>query len=182
MATSDLISNAELVSTLTADSIVSVSTGVGQPQKNIKVSDLATVVAALLPTATFSLRGLMPTRSAIILTSFLGIGDNANAALKIKSDGGFSFLLALPVSQGITNLIYVASNMGNSAFVGWTKIFTSMTIRVGYDSSSNIYIQRQYRGAGFVNSEAVITPLSGVMISFEEVTDISNVTFVSASN
>ena len=49
MASSDLISNASLVSTLTGDAVVSVATGVGQPQKNIKLSDLATVVAGMLP-------------------------------------------------------------------------------------------------------------------------------------
>ena len=45
---SDLISNAELVSTLTSDAVVSVSTGVGQPQKNIKLGNLATVVSELM--------------------------------------------------------------------------------------------------------------------------------------
>ena len=55
MASSDLISNASLVSTLTGDAVVSVATGVGQPQKNIKLSDLASVVAGMLGVTDYSL-------------------------------------------------------------------------------------------------------------------------------
>lgn len=45
---SQLISEAELIEAINADSIISVSLGAGQPQKNVKLSTLASVVAELL--------------------------------------------------------------------------------------------------------------------------------------
>lgn len=51
---SQLISEAELIEAINADSIISVSLGAGQPQKNVKLSTLASVVAGLLPTAGFT--------------------------------------------------------------------------------------------------------------------------------
>ena len=51
---SQLISEAELIEAINADSIISVSLGAGQPQKNVKLSTLASVVAGLLPSAGFS--------------------------------------------------------------------------------------------------------------------------------
>lgn len=45
---SQLISEAELIEAINADSIISVSLGAGQPQKNVKLSTLASVVAGLL--------------------------------------------------------------------------------------------------------------------------------------
>ena len=45
---SQLISEAELIEAINADSIISVSLGAGQPQKNVKLSTLASVVAGLV--------------------------------------------------------------------------------------------------------------------------------------
>ena len=45
---SQLISEAELIEAINADSIISVSLGAGQPQKNVKLSTLASVVAGLI--------------------------------------------------------------------------------------------------------------------------------------
>ena len=56
---SQLISEAELIEAINADTLVSISLGAGQPQKNVKLSTLASVVAGLLPTATQSEQGAM---------------------------------------------------------------------------------------------------------------------------
>ena len=45
---SQLISEAELIEAINADSLVSMSLGEGQPQKNVKLSTLASVVAGLI--------------------------------------------------------------------------------------------------------------------------------------
>lgn len=57
---SQLISEAELIEAINADSIISVSLGAGQPQKNVKLSTLASVVAGLIGNASYSKTGLMP--------------------------------------------------------------------------------------------------------------------------
>ena len=51
---SQLISEAELIEAINADSIISVSLGAGQPQKNVKLSTLASVVAGLFPFVKFA--------------------------------------------------------------------------------------------------------------------------------
>ena len=45
---SQLISEAELIEAINADSIISVSLGAGQPQKNVTLSTLASVVAGVI--------------------------------------------------------------------------------------------------------------------------------------
>ena len=43
-----MLSEAEIIEAINSDSLISVSLGAGQPQKNVKMSTLATVVAGLL--------------------------------------------------------------------------------------------------------------------------------------
>ena len=57
---SQLISEAELLEAINEDTLVSISLGAGQPQKNVKLSTLASVVAELLPVASIYKKGLMP--------------------------------------------------------------------------------------------------------------------------
>ena len=57
---SQLISEAELIEAINADSLVSISLGAGQPQKNVKLSTLASVVAGIIGEANNSNTGLMP--------------------------------------------------------------------------------------------------------------------------
>lgn len=57
---SQLISEAELIEAINADILVSISLGAGQPQKNVKLSTLASVVAGLIPVASIYKKGLMP--------------------------------------------------------------------------------------------------------------------------
>ena len=45
---SQLISEAELIEEINADSLLSISLGAGQPQKNVKLSTLASVVAGII--------------------------------------------------------------------------------------------------------------------------------------
>ena len=45
---SKLMSEAEIIEAINSDSLVSVSLGAGQPQKNVKLSTLASVVAGLM--------------------------------------------------------------------------------------------------------------------------------------
>lgn len=45
---SKLMSEAEIIEAINSDSLVSVSLGAGQPQKNVKMSTLASVVAGLM--------------------------------------------------------------------------------------------------------------------------------------
>ena len=52
---SQLISEAELIEAINADTLVCISLGAGQPQKNVKLSTLASGVAGLLPTKGFRL-------------------------------------------------------------------------------------------------------------------------------
>ena len=49
-----MLSEAEIIEAINSDSLISVSLGAGQPQKNVKLSTLASVVAGLLPSAGFS--------------------------------------------------------------------------------------------------------------------------------
>lgn len=46
---SQMLSEAEIITAINADSLISVSLGAGQPQKNVKMSTLASVVAGLIP-------------------------------------------------------------------------------------------------------------------------------------
>ena len=57
---SELMSKAEIIEAINADSLVSVSLGAGQPQKNVKLSTLASVVAEIIGNATPSKSGLLP--------------------------------------------------------------------------------------------------------------------------
>ena len=45
---SQLMSEAEIIEAINADSLISVSLGAGQPQKNVKMSTLASVAAGLM--------------------------------------------------------------------------------------------------------------------------------------
>ena len=45
---SKLMSEAEIIEAINSDSLVSVSLGAGQPQKNVKMSTLASVVAGVM--------------------------------------------------------------------------------------------------------------------------------------
>ena len=57
---SKLMSEAEIIEAINSDSLVSVSLGAGQPQKNVKMSTLASVVAGLItPTWGFSIKGTL---------------------------------------------------------------------------------------------------------------------------
>ena len=42
-----MLSEAEIIEAINSDSLISVSLGAGQPQKNVKLSTLASVVAGL---------------------------------------------------------------------------------------------------------------------------------------
>ena len=57
---SQLMSEAEIIEAINADSLISVSLGVGQPQKNVKMSTLASVAAGLIGVASQDSKGLMP--------------------------------------------------------------------------------------------------------------------------
>ena len=57
---SQLMSEAEIIEAINADSLISVSLGAGQPQKNVKMSTLASVAAGLIGVATNDKNGLMP--------------------------------------------------------------------------------------------------------------------------
>ena len=46
---SQLMSEAEIIEAINANSLISVSLGAGQPQKNVKMSTLASVAAGLIP-------------------------------------------------------------------------------------------------------------------------------------
>ena len=57
---SQMLSEAEIIEAINRDSLISVSLGAGQPQKNVKMSTLASVAAGLIGEANLSHRGLMP--------------------------------------------------------------------------------------------------------------------------
>lgn len=56
---SKLMSEAEIIEAINADSLVSVSLGAGQPQKNVKMSTLASVVAGYIGTFSQSNKGTL---------------------------------------------------------------------------------------------------------------------------
>ena len=81
---SKMMSEAEIIEAINSDSLVSVSLGSGQPQKNVKLSTLASVVAGVIGTATNSKNGLMPSSQFLVrdtisadvqITSFTQIKD-----------------------------------------------------------------------------------------------------------
>lgn len=53
---SKMMSEAEIIEAINSDSLVSVSLGSGQPQKNVKLSTLASVVAGLIPTRKYGFK------------------------------------------------------------------------------------------------------------------------------
>ena len=55
-----MLSEAEIIEAINQDSLISVSLGAGQPQKNVKMSTLASVAAGLMPVASQYKNGLMP--------------------------------------------------------------------------------------------------------------------------
>ena len=59
MATSDLLSNAQQVTSVDGNSIIPVASAAGQPTRNVKLSTLASVVGGLIGTATITKDGLM---------------------------------------------------------------------------------------------------------------------------
>ena len=63
---SQMLSEAEIIEAINADSLVSVSMGAGQPQKNVKMSTLASVAAGLIGEATPERAGLMPRSMSIV--------------------------------------------------------------------------------------------------------------------
>lgn len=55
-----MLSEAEIIEAINSDSLISVSLGAGQPQKNVKMSTLATVAAGMIGIAGLDNNGLMP--------------------------------------------------------------------------------------------------------------------------
>ena len=90
---SKMMSEAEIIEAINADTLVSVSLGEGQPQKNVKLSTLASVVAGGIVRKTYQIpsRGMLNTG---IKTKCMLISINDSAAYTmgvhlIYSDGTF---------------------------------------------------------------------------------------------
>ena len=65
-----MLSEAEIIEAINSDSLISVSLGAGQPQKNVKMSTLATVAAGLMPVYTPNIvKGLATTLNSMTFTS-----------------------------------------------------------------------------------------------------------------
>lgn len=82
---SQLISEAELIEAINADSIISVSLGAGQPQKNVKLSTLASVVAGII--------GVKPSNKAYEYCEFI--------ASAIALEGVFTWSSGIAIIEGV---------------------------------------------------------------------------------
>lgn len=86
---SQLISKAELIEAINADSIISVSLGAGQPQKNVKLSTLASVVAGLIIRNDTASRSYGGSESTLKIIKLNGLGGSIRfEVLSKKTDTG----------------------------------------------------------------------------------------------
>ena len=121
---SELMSKAEIIEAINADSLVSVSLGAGQPQKNVKLSTLASVVAGLIGKASVSEEGIMPLGYAF------GTSTRTIAKDEVYEVGGVNglFLFQDIASYGHWHIMFKAKdtliNLSNKAF-GYLKLSVS---------------------------------------------------------
>ena len=121
---SQLISEAELIEAINADSIISVSLGAGQPQKNVKLSTLASVVAGIIGDASVSKKGLMPLGYAF------GTSTRTIAKDEVYEVGGVNglFLFQDIASYGHWHIMFKAKdtliNLSDKPF-GYLKLSVS---------------------------------------------------------
>ena len=95
---SKMMSEAEIIEAINADTLVSVSLGEGQPQKNVKLSTLASVVAGnILNKGTFSVGG----KQRVDITNHYNTSSGMRVALITLIQGNYSCLY-LVYSNGAT--------------------------------------------------------------------------------
>ena len=86
---SKMMSEAEIIEAINSDSLVSVSLGAGQPQKNVKLSTLASVVAGnILNKGTFSVGG----KQRVDITNHYNTSSGMRVALITLIQGNYSCL------------------------------------------------------------------------------------------
>ena len=115
---SQLISEAELIEAINADSIISVSLGAGQPQKNVKLSTLASVVAGLI-SFPYTNRGyIYDANSAVESGYYRGMGSSTNLP------ANYGVILVFATTPDIVLQLYFPSyNM--SAAASWRMLWQS---------------------------------------------------------
>ena len=121
---SKMMSEAEIIEAINADTLVSVSLGEGQPQKNVKLSTLASVVAGYLPYVT---------------NKYTNEKDFNN----IKSVGSYPFGVAL---SGFSNIPNVASLEGLLIVIKSTSSNNIIQIYIGIQDNS-CHLRTCYNGA-----------------------------------
>lgn len=121
---SKMMSEAEIIEAINSDSLVSVSLGSGKPQKNVKLSTLASVVAGLIGNASMSKGGIMPLGYAF------GTSTRTIAKDEVYEVGGINglFLFQDLASYAHWHIMFKAKgiliDLSNKAF-GYLKLSVS---------------------------------------------------------
>lgn len=145
---SQLISEAELIEAINADTLVSISLGAGQPQKNVKLSTLATVVAALIPNATDKDRGILSAEKNRLLPRRLLRNKTTSVWCKICNIASYEGLYASVIFEiaGGNNYVYnpslsylSISNHNGTPYIKKHTLFSNSAndVSFGYVKNSN---------------------------------------------
>ena len=150
-----MLSEAEIIEAINSDSLISVSLGAGQPQKNVKMSTLATVAAGLFPTVNYSDKGVAtPTMYSMASRKISG-NNSSRKWIKLCSVVRYEGYLSsglIEVSGGSNyvsppSLVYISFSNQSVGSVAKNTIHspgTELSCSFGYnysdDGTLNIYM------------------------------------------
>lgn len=175
---SQLISEAELIEAINADSLVSISLGAGQPQKNVKLSTLASVVAGLLPVVSNKGDGLAKATSAEVGVSSSIISSDKYYKVRLMPQyyyGVYLINCGNQVSLGnIQSYILTINNRGGnsqSTFRGIKLSGDGNVNAIGYHRESNVlYLDFKFNAGAypFIEVKPLLNYRSYTTVTIEE--------------
>lgn len=107
---SKMMSEAEIIEAINADTLVSVSLGEGQPQKNVKLSTLASVVAGQMNIIRMS-KNLSSNEKLVISSSSLGlivVSSSSSGHSAIYLGSSFGVVKVFETSESFSSQIKVS--------------------------------------------------------------------------
>ena len=123
---SQMLSEAEIIEAINQDSLISVSLGAGQPQKNVKMSTLASVAAGLFPLGTLNMPqlvyGFKGDLNTLSNTGCYVIDSNYSGGLPSNrpSDCGVAQVIVFGNESFPCQLYLVSPDLSSEKFIRWS--------------------------------------------------------------
>ena len=174
---SQMMSEAEIIEAINADSLISVSLEAGQPQKNVKMSTLASVAAGLMSIATIDNKGLQSALNYANSVVFqLSTGSPATDKLFRLADLGYGFIAKVEIIiAGQYTPISVVNLFCGDGKVQKQQLIGDSTYFKIYKDSSYAYVWISKSIGDYARCSCSFTTLRESKVKFADVTNDVNV-------